>query len=261
MLSFTDPNLTHGQRCVAWSMMQEGVVEEPPGSNRGPEISGWLRMCQRDGYGPEFGEHLARHGANWCAAFACAADRAARIESDPPAVHGYRASGLELENDARAVGAWRDAALVLEGSWSPAVGDLVVWRSGDGSAGQAWRRHVARFIKREQKWGRSVAEGALDGVAERERDLDVTAGGTFLAVGGNEVNRVNIEGGRHFNSPLLLGFIELPRAAADPIKAAVNVEVLKRAADLQSRLWRGVVGMDAFDELLKELDATDPTEW
>lgn len=259
MSRYTDPELTHGQRCIVWSMVHELVTEDPPGSNRGPEISEWLRPCQRD-QRSSLGEVLAKHGANWCAAFACAADRAARIEGDPPPVHGYRASGIEMENDAKAVGAWRDASMVLDGSWEPAEGDVVIWQSGDGSVGQAWRRHVARFVMREQKWGCSVTEEVLDGVAERERNLDVTAGGTFVAVGGNEGNRVNVEGGRHFNSPLLLGFIELPRLATDPM-AVVNDETLKRAVELERKLWAGVVGMDAFDELLAKMDATDPREW
>jgi hypothetical protein len=239
MSRFSDPNLTHGQRCVVWSMVHEMVAEDPPGSNRGPEISEWLRPCQRDGYGPEFGEHLAKHGANWCAGMACAADRAARYDGDPPPVHGYRASGIEMENDAKAVGAWRDAQLVLDGSWEPAEGDVVIWQSGDGSVGQAWRRHVARFISHG------------------------TDAGEFLAIGGNEGNRVVTSGGRPFDNPMLRGFIELPRVAPleDPIREAVNVEVLRRAVELEERLWTGVVGMDAFDELLAKLEATDPREW
>lgn len=250
---YTDPSLTHGQRCIVWSMVHELVAEEPPGSNRGPEISEWLRPCQRDGYGPELGEMLARYGANWCAAFACAADRAARIEGDPPAVHGYRASGIEMENDAKAVGAWRDVALVRDGSWKPAEGDVVIWQSGDGSAGQRWRRHVARYVG----WDPAPAGSSGSSVSAASRWKP-----TFTALGGNELNRVRVAAARQFDNPSLLGFIELPRVVVeDPVAEAVNVEVLKRAAELEEQLWRGVVGMDAFDELLAELEAADPREW
>jgi hypothetical protein len=261
MSRFLDPSLTHGQRCIFWSIVQELVCEDPPGSNRGPEISEWLRPCQRDGYGPEFGEHLARHGANWCAAFACAADRACRIDGEPPPVHGYRASGIELENDARACGVWRDASLVLSGEWEPAEGDLVIWQSGDGSAAQRWRRHVARFIRREPLHV-GVPRWTKPGWAPAH---------TFVAIGGNERNSVQVSGGRHFNNPALLGFIELPRRVRivrypDEPRPTVtadepNIEVLRRAVDLERRLWSGVVGMDAFDELMKELEAVDPREW
>ncbi len=112
---------------------------------------------------------------------------------------------------------------------------------------------MARFVRRDTALeGRPVWAGP-----------DWKPGPTFVAIGGNEENRVRLEGGRGFNSPLLLGFIELPRVAPveDPIVEAINVEVLKRAAELEDRLWRGVVGMDAFDELLAELEATDPREW
>jgi len=215
-----DPNQTHGQRAVAWALERVGVTEQPLGSNKGPEVSTWLRPCRRAGYGPEFGEHLAAVGANWCAAFACAAYEAARLPTDPPAIHEYRCSGFELENDAKAVGAWRPASTVRDGSWEPAPGDHVIWKSGT----EAWRRHVATYV-------------------EREDDK------TFKAVGGNEGNKVNYAGGRRFDDPALLGFIELPRLGDE-----------EGLIDFAPRDWSNVSGMDGFEDQLIAMESSDPRD-
>lgn len=221
-----DPALSHGERAAAWAIARVGIAEKPPGSNRGPEVSAWLKPCQRDGYGPEFGQYLAAAGANWCAAFGSAAHAETRLPEDPPTVHGYRCSGLELENDAKAAGAWRDVADALNGTWVPAAGDLAIYKSGS----QAWRRHVVL-------------------VAEAEES-------EFRGIGGNEGNKVTDATGRRFDHPQLLGFVELPRAE----ELAGDWAPLKRAVELERGLWQGVVGMDAFDELLAELAETDPRD-
>lgn len=49
-------------RALAWAISQIGVKEDPPGSNRGPAVDGYLR---RVGLDPEQGNYP------WCAAFVC----------------------------------------------------------------------------------------------------------------------------------------------------------------------------------------------
>jgi hypothetical protein len=221
-----DPDLSHGERAVAWALARVGTAEQPLGSNRGPEVSAWLKPCQRDGYGPEFGAYLATVGANWCAAFACAAHAATRLREDPPLVTAYRCSGIELQNDAKASGAWRDIALVRSGNWAPRAGDHAIYKSGS----QAWRRHVV-----------VVAEVGPE---------------SFRGIGGNEGNKVTDLGGRRYDHPQLLGFVELPRVE----ELAGDWEPLRRAVELDRDLWQGVVGMGAFDELLAELQEADPRD-
>jgi hypothetical protein len=221
-----DPDLSHGERAVAWALAQVGIAEQPLGSNKGPEVSAWLKPSQRDGYGPEFGAYLAAAGANWCAAFACAAHAATRLREDPPAVTAYRCSGIELENDAKACGAWREIDLIRSGDWVPHPGDLAIYKSGS----QAWRRHVVL-----------VAEAGPE---------------SYRGIGGNEGNKVTDAGGRRFDHPQLLGFVELPRVE----ELAGNWEPLKRAVELDRDLWQGVVGIDAFDELLAEMEDADPRD-
>jgi hypothetical protein len=220
------PDLSHGERAVAWALAQVGIAEQPLGSNKGPEVSAWLKPSQRDGYGPEFGAYLAAAGANWCAAFACAAHAATRLREDPPAVTAYRCSGIELENDAKACGAWREIDLIRSGDWVPHPGDLAIYKSGS----QAWRRHVVL-----------VAEAGPE---------------SYRGIGGNEGNNVTDAGGRRFDHPQLLGFVELPRVE----ELAGNWEPLKRAVELDRDLWQGVVGIDAFDELLAEMEDADPRD-
>lgn len=224
-----DPSMTHGERAVAWTLERVGVAENPLGSNRGPEVCAWLKPCVRDGYGSEFGEYLAKVGANWCAGACCAAEAATRLSTDPPAVHAYRCSGIEMENDAKACGAWHGIDEVFAGTWEPAEGDIAILKSGN----QAWRRHVTRFI-------------------EREND------DTYRATGGNESNKVSVSGGRRFDDPNLLGFIELPRIKENG--EPENYDVIKRAVKLEKDLWNGIVGMDAYDELLREMEEADPRD-
>jgi hypothetical protein len=224
-----DASMSHGERIAAWVLAHVGIAEKPLGSNRGPEVSAWLKPCQRDGYGPEFGAYLAAAGANWCAALACAAEVATRLPDDPPAVHAYRCSGIELENDAKACGAWRDIALLLSGDWVPQPGDFAIYKSG----AKAWRRHVVVAIKRT---------GAMQ----------------YRGGAGNEGNKVTDADGRRFDHPKLLGFVEQPRvdSAGEPL----NVDVIRRAVELERDLWQGVVGIDAFDKLKAELEEADPRD-
>lgn len=135
--AWLDPNLSYGERCLAWSRFEldAGVKEDPPGSNSGPRIRDYLAPCVRDD------KLLGLRAGNWCAAAACAAHRAAALPSD--SVPPYRASGAEMEADAKAAGTWADADDVLAGEYTPKPGDIVTLPRGS----EAWMRHVCRVVE------------------------------------------------------------------------------------------------------------------
>lgn len=169
-----------GARAVAWSRGYLGRTDlERQGSNKSPEIAAWLAPCVRRATGAPL--HLV--SGEWCAAFACAAAEAVRRPGEA-LPHGYRASGIELEQDANEGGAYRSVALARDG-WLPAEGDLVILSRGGGRAG--WERHVCRFVR----W---IDESAW----------------IFETIGGNESNAVRLTR-RTLGDADLRGFIEYPR--------------------------------------------------
>ncbi len=141
---------------LAQAALAAGVREVPLGSNRGPDVDGYLAPCVRNGR-LLWPRGLPAEGAAWCAAFvswcvwsAKAGDRgiyvAEDFDRDDPhreaygwPVIGYRASVAELVDDARTTGAWRD---VVAGE-APSVGDLLCFgrdgqdprTGGEGHAG------------------------------------------------------------------------------------------------------------------------------
>jgi len=181
-LPWRDPSLTVGQRAVLFAISEkdDGVKEEPNGSNNGPRIKQYLKRCVRDS-APGLGAYLAKAGGNWCAAFFWFCQHIVTFDEDGEEQYPYRCSGLEMENDAKKRGAWRPVSLVLSGEWEPAEGDGVIYKSGT----KAWRRHVCRYIKR-------------------------TDSDNFKTVGGNEGNTIKVTP-RRFDHPKLLGFVEFPR--------------------------------------------------
>jgi hypothetical protein len=188
-----NPELTHGERSVEWMLAQleAGVAEQPMGSNNGPEISQYLGLCERDGK-PGFGSWLAKVGGNWCAAAASAADVFTRLYDDPEPPYKPRCSGIELQNDAIAAGAWRPAEHAASGKFQLERGDIMIMHRGSPGS---WRRHVARFVR----W------------------LDRDAG-TIETIGGNEGNRFMLTK-RNVND--CLGYIEMP----SPVRPKVMIEL------------------------------------
>lgn len=174
---------TLGQRAVAWAeaQMKAGKCEVPKGSNAGPFVAECLEPCVRNG------KPLGLRAGNWCAAFACAAEANARLSGDPPPVHEYRASGFELEQDAKAAGVWRAAEQARSGAFEPEVGDIVTFKRG----AESWQRHVVRFMR----W------------------LD-RARGKYETIGGNEADGIRITV-HDLAEPQLSGFIELPGAKVE----------------------------------------------
>lgn len=140
-----DPGLTLGERAVAWSLqeLKDGVQDDAPGSHTSTRIREYLAPCIR------YGRLLNLKAGNWCAASACCAMRASVLEGEAEP-HEYRASGMELQQDAQYAnrlrdGYWVKPGQVLDGSVVLQIGDLVVLQRGNpADRSTAWMRHVAR---------------------------------------------------------------------------------------------------------------------
>ncbi|MBU0572053.1 MAG: hypothetical protein KJ995_08250 [Candidatus Omnitrophica bacterium] len=174
-------DLTLGERALEWSKLEEqdGVCEEPLGSSTGKRIREYFAPATRVIKGQEV--KLGLRKGHWCAVACCAATYAVLLD-DEVAPTAYRCSGFELENDAKASGLWRPKALVLDGGWVPAPGDVCILDRGGG-----WKRHVARVVH--------------------------AGNSSFVTLGGNEQNRWRFSDRRYDNEDLL-GFIEFPRPYA-----------------------------------------------
>jgi len=177
--AWREPNLSLGARCLAWSMAQLGVTEEPLGSDTGPKIRAWLAPCEHEG------KPLALTAADWCAAFVCAGQAASLLEGEAP-LHPYVAAGIELERHFQATGRWLSAADARTGRRLPGPGDVVVLSRG---APGGWERHVCRIATPIQS-GRFTTVGGneADGVRLTERRLADTSLRGFGVVDGEKFN-------------------------------------------------------------------------
>lgn len=160
-----------GERLVAWYILekQAGTCEEPPGSNTGERIRQFHAIAQRDG------RRLGLTRGPWCASMLSYG--LSRLDGCPE-WFVPRCSGYELEQDAKAAGAWRDKP--------EAPGDICIM--GRGTAG-SWQRHVC------------VVTDVPDDSGE------------FATIGGNERDEVRITG-RNLADGAVRGFIVLPRPGA-----------------------------------------------
>lgn len=173
-----DPTKTLGERAVLWSLneMANGVRENPLGSNTGERIRFYLSRCIRR----ETGRLLGIQSGAWCAAAAnCASYECLLPGEGCPA---YRASGVEMIEDAQENGTFHSAEDVRAGKYVPKVGDIVALdRSHEG---QAWMRHICRLEKL------------------------VASDGSFPTLGGNEGPGEWRRTARHLSDKDLIGFIE-----------------------------------------------------
>lgn len=202
--AWRDPGLPLGLRAVLFAKneMARGVTEEPPGSNGGMRIREYLAPCVRDG------KKLNMKAGEWCAAAACFSAQQALLpgESIP---HDYRISGIEIERDLGARGAYRTLAQVLDGSFVPEAGDLVILKRGT----QAWQRHVCRVV-----------------------EIDV-AGKTMVTIGGNEDDHWKLTK-RNLASPVL-GFGEMPGLVTRSVVRTVpDARLAGILAKMTARDWK-----------------------
>jgi hypothetical protein len=127
---------------LAWARSKIAVREEPPGSNRGPEIDEWQRACGLLGY-------------PWCGAFVAAALRAGGLVLPPEVV--WTPALLEwARSDRHGLSLW---------AWSErAPGDLVLFSFGKSE----WEvDHVGLldFDRTHTIEGNTTAEGSADQAA------------------------------------------------------------------------------------------------
>ena len=173
-----DPSLPLAERAVRRSLAElaRGAGESPRGTNAGPDVRMYFAGVVRDG------KPLKLETGDWCAAAAC---WAAFVERRPGEriPHDWRASGIELEQDASQVGAWRPVEEVRAGRWKPARGDLSIWQRGQAGG---WQRHVARVVEVE--------------------------GAKFKTIGANEEHAWRLTS-RDLADPTLLGFIDYAASA------------------------------------------------
>lgn len=177
---------TLGECCLEWMVKYLGVKEQPPGSNSGPFIDGWLDKCiRRD---TEQALHLKK--SNWCSSFVSASLYAVLAPGEVPP-HGYRAGVVELVADAleglpRFSGVYVPSKKLLDGVWTPMPGDLVIYDRSDPSKPEtSWYRHVNRILR-------------------------VVSSTKFECIGGNQNDEVSIVL-TQADSPKVLGYIQYPR--------------------------------------------------
>lgn len=123
-----------GSAILAATVAELGQTGGRPGPDR---VAAYFAPCERGG------KPLGLKAGNWCAAGACfVAMQAVRTDQLEAAglPHRYRAAGLELEQDAVRLRAWRPIALVRSGGYQLCPGDLLILSRGS----ESWQRHVAR---------------------------------------------------------------------------------------------------------------------
>lgn len=128
--------MTLGSAIVDWSLAER--ERWPGGKPNAARIAEYFAPALRNG------KPLGLTAGNWCAAGACfaAAQVLGRSDLDTVLGHGYRVSGLELEQDATKAGVWLPVAQARAGA-RPARGDLVILNRG---APEEWTKHVGRVI-------------------------------------------------------------------------------------------------------------------
>lgn len=109
------PETTPGQIAVSYALMEVGVKEDPPGSNRGPRVDVYIRAAGLD---PDEGSYP------WCACFVTWAVREAHL----------RANLMRFRGAARVV----DMVQLNSGLWIPEPVDACVFcHVNDNDTGHA----------------------------------------------------------------------------------------------------------------------------
>jgi len=213
-LPWRNPLRSRGDRAVEWALTKLGTKEEPPGSNTGPEIKAWLAPCERDVDNDGDMDNLGLKAAEWCSAFACAADRAVQLAHELPS-HPYFAAGLDFQKWAIANDRWRSKDRILAGDL-PRKGELAILKRGSLD----WQRHVCRV---------------------ELVNMDMS----YLAVGGNEGNTVK-ETLRRFTDADFLGTVIID--VSEPLVVPVKPEEKQVDLDLVRALQA-----KALDEIARGL--------
>lgn len=157
---------TIGSAILAATLAEMAATGGKPSAAR---IAAYFAPCERAG------KPLGLKAGNWCAAGACfVAMQTVKTDQLERAglPHRYRAAGLELEQDAQRLGAWRPAAELRAGRATLAPGDLLILSRGS----ESWQRHVARVERVEGSRVVSIdANGPGGGWARVTRELGVAS--------------------------------------------------------------------------------------
>jgi len=177
--AWREQGVSLGQRCLAWSLAQLGITEEPLGSKTGLRIREWLAPCERDG------KRLGLTAADWCAAFVCAGQAACLLEGEAP-LHPCVAAGIELESHFKARGRWLSVADARVARRMPGLGDVMVLSRG---APGGWQRHVCR-VATPVEHGRFTTVGGneANGVHLTERRLGTRPCSASVSLAGADAN-------------------------------------------------------------------------
>ncbi len=236
----SDPELMWGARMVEWmdEKRENGVREVPDGSNNGPAISVWLGRSIRERVGREFGPWLAKTGGPWCAASASGgAAFETHMAGDGVWPFLTRASGFEMEEDAKRIGVWWAVETLLDGSVELEPGDVCVLPRGTPGG---WQRHVCLFV-------RYVDRHASPPMIE--------------TIGGNEQNRFRLTTRRLTD---LLGVIPMPdgdivRPQATSTTAVIEIPELVIEARTEFESANHL--KDGDNLLLHQWDKITPQPW
>ncbi len=129
MLTWQDPSLTLGERCVALcrAELASGYRSAPYGQpNTSTRVKLYLSGCVRDVDGDGDEDRLGLTVGNWCAAAQSWVLSQCLLEGES-APHLWRAGVVELVSDARARGIYYPVESVRSGHFTPRLGDLAIW--------------------------------------------------------------------------------------------------------------------------------------
>lgn len=186
MNKWQDPNLSLGERCVAFAdnEMANGVAEDAPNSFTSPRLREYFKICTRLVNGKEVPIGLTFTAGNWCSAGVsfCLNQSLLPGETLP---HKYRLGVVEVIADMQAVGTYRSIDKVRKGTYQVKVGDPVFFdRSNPGNPASVWWRHIGRVYS-------------------------VSSGGNFVCISGNNGGKWRLSK-HNLNQTSLLGFGDYP---------------------------------------------------
>lgn len=193
MNKWNDPNLSLGERCIAFAMseMTSGVKEDRPNSFTSQRIREYFRICTRLINGKEFPIGLTFNAGNWCSAGVSFCLHQSLLPGEQPP-HGYRLGVVEVIADMQRVGTYRPVAMVRSGAYQIKAGDLIFFdRSNPANPASAWWRHIGRV-------------------------LSVGLNGNFVCISGNNGGAWRLSN-HHISQPTLIGFGEYPTYGVVPI--------------------------------------------
>jgi len=188
MNKWQDPNLSLGERCVAFAIseMANGVGEDKLNSFTSPRLRQYFSICTRLVNGREVPIGATFTAGNWCSAGVsfCLHESLLPGETLP---HGYRLGVVEVIADMQRVGTFRPIAAARQGAYRLKVGDPIFFdRSNPNNPASAWWRHIGRVYS-------------------------VGPNGNFVCISGNNGGRWRLSN-HNLNQRTLIGFGEYPPA-------------------------------------------------